>query len=77
MNGGFDPVEAVKKGWARFQEARNQGYSVKQGLADVIAGDYDVSAVQMRVQVVSGLPPHLPMRLPALACSWQARDPQP
>lgn len=55
MDGDSDPLETVKKSWGRFQDARNQGYSVKQALADVVAGEYDVDAVQTRVQV-GGIP---------------------
>jgi len=44
------PLDTVKKGWGRFQESRSQGYGVKQAIADAIAGDYDVTAVQEEVQ---------------------------
>jgi hypothetical protein len=74
MDEGSGPLQTVQKGWARFQDSRGQGYGMKQALADVIAGEYDLGEVQTRVQV-SGTPApvHLcacPARVFLERCLW-------
>mmetsp|Transcript_29631 Transcript_29631/g.61509 ORF Transcript_29631/g.61509 Transcript_29631/m.61509 type:complete len:246 (+) Transcript_29631:193-930(+) len=48
---GGDPsiIDNLTKGYESFQNARGEGYDVKQSIAIAIAGDYDADAVKAKI----------------------------
>ncbi len=50
FGGDSSIIDNLSKGYASFQNARGEGYDVKQSIAIAIAGDYDADAVKAKIE---------------------------